>query len=89
MSFQAKRLGQTFMDLIVKHIGDEEDEDQEIRGQDMVEKLMNDTTKADTQSLPNTGCDPDWELNLSSIFVEVDTKSVSAIWCLSLNWTYN
>ncbi|KAI3465450.1 hypothetical protein Pfo_022113 [Paulownia fortunei] len=44
----------------------------EIRVKEMVEKLMRDTVKADESKLPHI-CSPDWEFNLSSIFVQVDT----------------
>ncbi|KAK2988229.1 hypothetical protein RJ640_020711 [Escallonia rubra] len=39
---------------------------------DMVHKLMRDTVKADENELPHI-CSLEWEFNLSSIFVEVDT----------------
>ncbi|CAL9127769.1 unnamed protein product [Musa acuminata var. zebrina] len=65
---KAQRLGTSFMDIILKH-GDEE-----ISQEDMVEELMFDTTKANREKLPNTGCDPNWELNLSSVFVGVETE---------------
>ncbi|KAB1203531.1 hypothetical protein CJ030_MR8G015354 [Morella rubra] len=39
---------------------------------EMVGKLMRDTVKADESKLPHI-CSLDWEFNLSSIFVEVDT----------------
>jgi uncharacterized protein with NRDE domain len=38
---------------------------------------MTDTTRAGKDMLPNTGCDPDWEHGLSSIFIEVQTDEVS------------
>ncbi|KAL3830520.1 hypothetical protein ACJIZ3_019322 [Penstemon smallii] len=44
----------------------------EIPVKEMVEKLMRDREKADESKLPNI-CSIDWELSLSSIFVEVDT----------------
>ncbi|KAG6419940.1 hypothetical protein SASPL_116454 [Salvia splendens] len=44
----------------------------EIPVKELVEKLMRDTEKADENKLPNI-CPRDWEHNLSSIFVEVDT----------------
>ncbi|KAL7127879.1 hypothetical protein ABFS83_14G280000 [Erythranthe nasuta] len=44
----------------------------EISVKEMVEKLMRDRVKADKSMLPNI-CSPDWEFNISSIFVEVDT----------------
>lgn len=47
----------------------------EIPVKEMVEKLMRDKVKADESDLPQI-CALDWELNLSSIFVEVDTPLV-------------
>lgn len=47
-----------------------------IEQKEMAERLMKDTTKADKDQLPNTGCDANWELNLSPVFVEIDTKQV-------------
>lgn len=44
--------------------------------EDMVERLMRDTVKADESKLPRI-CSLDWEFNLSSIFVEVDTPHVN------------
>ncbi|KAH0759417.1 hypothetical protein KY290_022910 [Solanum tuberosum] len=46
--------------------------DEKICVKEMIEKLMRDTTKADKSKLPRI-CSTDWELELSSIFVEVDT----------------
>ncbi|MQL99254.1 hypothetical protein Taro_031978 [Colocasia esculenta] len=40
----------------------------------MVQQLMRDTVKADRDCLPRTGCDPDLEMELSPVFVQVDTK---------------
>jgi len=37
---------------------------------------MGDTVKADRDKLPSTGVDPEWELELSSIFIEANTKMV-------------
>ena len=37
---------------------------------------MGDTLKADRDKLPSTGVDPEWELELSSIFIEASTKMV-------------
>uniref|UniRef100_A0A8R7TQS4 Uncharacterized protein n=1 Tax=Triticum urartu TaxID=4572 RepID=A0A8R7TQS4_TRIUA len=34
---------------------------------------MTDTTRADKDRLPNTGCEPNWEHGLTSIFIEVQT----------------
>ncbi|XP_008781292.2 transport and Golgi organization 2 homolog [Phoenix dactylifera] len=65
---KAQRLRKNFRKLLQKH-GEEE-----IPAKEMVEKLMQDTSKADQDRLPNTGCDPEWELKLSSIFVDFDTK---------------
>ncbi|KAF5805773.1 putative transport and Golgi organization protein [Helianthus annuus] len=48
------------------------DDDEDIPIKDMIDKLMRDDTKADKSQLPNI-CSIDWEYNLSSIFVEVDT----------------
>ncbi|XP_020529930.1 transport and Golgi organization 2 homolog isoform X2 [Amborella trichopoda] len=47
---------------------------EEIPEKEMLHKLMLDTMKADRENLPNTGCDPDWDYNLSSIFVETDSE---------------
>ncbi|KAL8491504.1 hypothetical protein ACS0TY_023210 [Phlomoides rotata] len=44
----------------------------EIPVKELVEKLMRDKEKADESELPNI-CPLEWEFNLSSIFVEVDT----------------
>ncbi|KAL3372363.1 hypothetical protein AABB24_008760 [Solanum stoloniferum] len=46
--------------------------DEKICVKEMIEKLMRDTAKADKSKLPRI-CSTDWELELSSIFVEVDT----------------
>lgn len=45
---------------------------------EMIQKLMRDGVKADKRELPRI-CELDWEFNLSSIFVEVDTPLVNAI----------
>jgi len=58
----------SFKELLLKH------GDKEIVAKDLVEKLMTDRTKADKSMLPNTGCDIDYELNLSPIFVEIKTN---------------
>lgn len=47
----------------------------EIPVREMVEKLMKDTEKAKVEELPHI-CSPEWEYNLSSIFVQVDTPLV-------------
>ncbi|XP_077246869.1 uncharacterized protein LOC143886688 [Tasmannia lanceolata] len=64
---KAQRLGQNFKEMLGEY------GEKEISEKRMVEQLMGDTVKADKDRLPNTGCDPDWELKLSSIFVDVDT----------------
>lgn len=51
--------------------------DEEVEVKNIVETLMTDTTKADKDRLPNTGCDPSWEYGLSSIFIEVQTDQVT------------
>ncbi|KAL0392266.1 UNVERIFIED_CONTAM: hypothetical protein Sradi_2449400 [Sesamum radiatum] len=63
---KAERLEQSFK-LQLDQYGEGE-----ILVEEMVEKLMRDRVKADESKLPNI-CSPDWELDLSSIFVEVDT----------------
>lgn len=50
---------------------------EEIPLSQMVHELMEDTAKADWSMLPQTGCDPEWEYDLSSIFIDTDTKVVS------------
>ncbi|KAK9271011.1 hypothetical protein L1049_026599 [Liquidambar formosana] len=63
---KAQRLGLNFKELIGKHgKGD-------IPVKEMIEKLMRDTVKADKSKLPRI-CSLDWEFNLSSVFVQVDT----------------
>ncbi|WVZ18318.1 hypothetical protein V8G54_005640 [Vigna mungo] len=44
----------------------------EIGVKEVIEKVMKDRVKADKSLLPRI-CSPDWEFNLSSIFVEVET----------------
>ncbi|KAG8065790.1 hypothetical protein GUJ93_ZPchr0004g38607 [Zizania palustris] len=67
---KALRLGQSFNRFAATHDG------AEISLQHMVEKLMMDTVKADRSMVPDTGVDPDWEYQLSSIFI--DTKKGEA-----------
>lgn len=43
----------------------------------MVQELMGDKVKADRDMLPIMGCNPEWEYALSSIYVDLDTESVS------------
>ncbi|KAL5206387.1 hypothetical protein ABZP36_034596 [Zizania latifolia] len=64
---EAIRLSKNFREFLRK-LGDDE-----VEAKDIVERLMTDTTKADKDRLPNTGCDPNWEHGLSSIFIEVQT----------------
>lgn len=49
--------------------------DEKICVKEMIENLMRDTIKADKSKLPRI-CSTDFELGLSSIFVEVDTPLV-------------
>uniref|UniRef100_A0A1D1YCU7 Uncharacterized protein C22orf25 n=1 Tax=Anthurium amnicola TaxID=1678845 RepID=A0A1D1YCU7_9ARAE len=65
---KAQLLGKNLKELLYKY------EDREIPAKETVKQLLRDTNKADRDCLPNTGHDSDWELNLSPIFVEVDTK---------------
>ncbi|CAL9132844.1 unnamed protein product [Musa acuminata var. zebrina] len=44
--------------------------DEELCMKDIVKKLMCDKTKAERNMLPMTGCSPEWELEVSSIFIE-------------------
>ncbi|XP_078163469.1 uncharacterized protein LOC144558504 isoform X2 [Carex rostrata] len=48
--------------------------DKEIPLKDMVRELMGDKVKADRDMLPITGCNPEWEYALSSIYVDLDTE---------------
>ncbi|KAF8377448.1 hypothetical protein HHK36_030825 [Tetracentron sinense] len=63
---KAERLVQSFKELLGKHGKGE------VPIKEMVEKLMRDTVKADKNRLPHI-CSPEWEFELSSIFVEADT----------------
>lgn len=47
--------------------------DEKICVKEMIEKLMRDTIRADKSKLPRI-CSTDWELGLSSIFVQLDTS---------------
>uniref|UniRef100_A0A453CMN2 Transport and Golgi organization 2-like protein n=1 Tax=Aegilops tauschii subsp. strangulata TaxID=200361 RepID=A0A453CMN2_AEGTS len=64
------RLGQSFNRFLAAH------DDAEVSLKQMVEELMTDTVKADRSAVPDTGVDPDWEYQLSSIFI--DTKKGQA-----------
>ncbi|KAG5542753.1 hypothetical protein RHGRI_015762 [Rhododendron griersonianum] len=63
---KVQRLELNFNDLIGEY------GEGEIPVNEMVEKLMRDRVKAEESKLPRI-CSLDWELSLSSIFVEVDT----------------
>ncbi|XP_060961595.1 uncharacterized protein LOC133031865 isoform X1 [Cannabis sativa] len=67
---KAQRLELRFKEELTKY------HESEIPVKEMVEKLMRDKVKADKSELPGI-CALDWEFNLSSIFVEVDTPLVS------------
>ncbi|XP_024020136.1 transport and Golgi organization 2 homolog [Morus notabilis] len=63
---KAERLEQTFKEELRGYGGSE------IPAKEMIEKLMRDKVKAEQSELPHI-CAIDWEFNLSSIFVQVDT----------------
>ncbi|XVE94405.1 hypothetical protein REPUB_Repub02eG0005800 [Reevesia pubescens] len=63
---KAQRLGKSFKKMLNKYGKNE------VNVKEMIEKLMKDKVKADKSKLPGI-CALDWEFNLSSIFVEVDT----------------
>ncbi|KAF5462240.1 hypothetical protein F2P56_018263 [Juglans regia] len=63
---KAQRLGPSFKEQLCKYGKGE------VPVKDMLKMLMRDTVKADESKLPHI-CSLDWEFNLSSIFVEVDT----------------
>ncbi|CAI0382124.1 unnamed protein product [Linum tenue] len=63
---KAQKLGQGFKEQLVKY------GEGEVRVKEIAKKLMRDRVKADKNRLPCI-CPVDWELGLSSIFVEVDT----------------
>ncbi|KAM3369253.1 hypothetical protein ACQJBY_017260 [Aegilops geniculata] len=67
---QVLRLGQSFNRFLAAH------DDAEVSLKQMVEELMTDTVKADRSAVPDTGVDPDWEYQLSPIFI--DTKKGQA-----------
>ncbi|XVF74103.1 hypothetical protein PTKIN_Ptkin13bG0033300 [Pterospermum kingtungense] len=66
---KAQRLRKSFKQMLNKYGKNE------VSMKEMVEKLMKDKVKADKNKLPGI-CALDWEFNLSSIFVEVDTPLV-------------
>lgn len=63
---KAQRLQVGFKEQLAKY------GDGEIPVKEVIEKLMKDKVKAEGSGLPHI-CSLDWELNLSSIFVEVET----------------
>lgn len=63
---KVQRLGLNLKDLLGKY------GESEIPVKEVLEKLMRDKVKADKSRLPGI-CSIDWEFNLSSIFVEIDT----------------
>ncbi|WCJ44717.1 hypothetical protein M5689_025372 [Euphorbia peplus] len=63
---KAQRLKLNFKDQLDKYGSGE------LPVKEMIEKLMRDTVKAEKSRLPGI-CSSDWEYNLSSIFVQVDT----------------
>lgn len=65
---KAQRLRDNLKDLLEKHGS------QEVVAEQLIGQLMGDRSKADRNKLPNTGLPPEWELELSPIFVETDTK---------------
>lgn len=67
---QAQRLGLNFREQLAKYGKGQ------IPVKEMVEKLMQDSVKADKSRLPGI-CSLDWEFDLSSVFVEVDTPLVN------------
>ncbi|XP_014750969.1 transport and Golgi organization protein 2 homolog isoform X2 [Brachypodium distachyon] len=77
---KALRLGQSFNRFLATH------DSVEVPLEQMVEELMMDTVKADRSEVPDTGVDPDWEYQLSSIFIDTEkgqarygTRSMVAI----------
>lgn len=72
LSLQVQRLSQKLNELL-HECGEEE-----IPAEKIVEQFMTDTVRADKEKLPNTGCDPEWELMTSSIFFDFDTPLVSS-----------
>ncbi|XBI24671.1 hypothetical protein VPH35_049745 [Triticum aestivum] len=76
---KAIRLGKNFREFIRKHGEDE------VETKDIADRLMTNTTRADKDRLPNTGCDPDWEHGLNSIFNEVQTDKCNCIFVYSFH----
>lgn len=62
------RLGQSFKRYLATH------DDAEASLKQMVEELMMDTARPDRSVVPDTGVDPEWEYNLSSIFINTSKE---------------
>jgi len=69
MFLQSLRLELSFKEHVGKY------GEGEIGVKEVIEKVMKDRVKADKSVLPHI-CSLDWEFNLSSIFVEVETPLV-------------
>lgn len=67
---QVQRMRCKFEELLQKFGQDEIPETQ------IIENIMKDTVHADRTMLPITGCDPDWEYELSPIFIETESDRV-------------
>uniref|UniRef100_J3M0F5 Uncharacterized protein n=2 Tax=Oryza brachyantha TaxID=4533 RepID=J3M0F5_ORYBR len=74
------RLGQSFNRYVTTHDG------AELSLHQMVQELMTDTVKPARSAVPDTGVDPDWEYQLSSIFIDTEkglarygTRSMTAL----------
>lgn len=70
--FQAQRLQKAFK-LVLEEYGESE-----IPVESAAKQLMKDTTKDEERSLPGIYA-PEWEYQLSSIFVEAETASVRTL----------
>ncbi|GLJ21309.1 hypothetical protein SUGI_0391570 [Cryptomeria japonica] len=64
---KVQRMRCKFEELLQKFGQDEIPETQ------IIENIMKDTVHADRTMLPITGCDPDWEYELSPIFIETES----------------
>lgn len=79
MSPQAERLSKKFTELLTRH------GEKEINAKEAVEEVMLDNIKADRDKLPHTGCSPDLEFQLSSIFIDINTERVRPMRLLRLH----
>ncbi|KAL6651205.1 hypothetical protein ACP70R_010130 [Stipagrostis hirtigluma subsp. patula] len=77
---KALRLGQSFKRYVATY------DDAKVPLKQMVEELMMDTVRADRAMVPDTGVDPEWEYELSSIFIDTTkgqarygTRSMAAL----------